>query len=107
MKSFEADIDLLIKTCGKLAAKTNSLEKRVEELEGDKNATFSATDLSFLKDVVTKYAGEISQQKYQINQQLEKRIIDEEYHKELMVDIKEEENKTEEMFIKLSYQLSK
>lgn len=103
----KSDIDLLIETCGKLAANANALEKRVEELEADRHASFSATDLSFLKDVVTKYAGDISQQKYQIDQQLERSIIDSEYHKELTAELKEEENKLEEMFTKLTYQLSK
>ena len=106
-KDVQQSIDLLIKTCGKLAANANALEKRVETLEADNQAEFSVTDLSFLKDIVTKRAGEISQQKYQINQQLERRIIDEEYRLELMAEIKEEERKLDEMFNKINYQISK
>jgi hypothetical protein len=107
LQDMQADLDLLIKKYGKLEMTTNSLNKRVQELENDNHAILSVTDLSYLKDIVTKRAGEVSQQKYQINQQLDRSIIDEEYHKELMIDIKEEERKLDEMFGKLNYQISK
>lgn len=106
-KEVQASIHLLIETCGKLASDANKLTKRVEELEKNKQSELTVTDLSFLKDVLMKRAGEVSQEKYHINQQLEKNIIQEDYHAELMTDVKENERKIDEVFTKINYMINK
>lgn len=107
MSDSEKDIQLLIETCGKLAANATALEKRVEGLEQDKQSELTVTDLSYLKEIIMKRAKQVSDEKYHINQQLEKYIIREDYHAELMIDIVEEERKIDEVFTKINNQIIK
>ncbi|MGR9546562.1 hypothetical protein [Priestia megaterium] len=107
MSNVEKDIQMLIETCAKLAANTNALEKRVDELEKEREAELTVTDLSFLKEILMKRAGEVSQEKYHIKQQLEKNIIQEDYHAELLTDVKENERKIDEVFTKINNMINK
>ncbi|MDT0150004.1 hypothetical protein Q9R38_26035 [Priestia aryabhattai] len=83
------------------------LNKRVADLEKSKESELTVTDLSFIKDILMRRAGEVSQEKYHINEQLAKNIIQKDYHEELLVDLVEESRQIDEVFAKINNQIIK